>query len=172
MKSGKIFSTALIVLLINSISLSFAFSELSETPLKQVYLSYFELKNTLVNSDKTESSSKAEVLLSSFDQVDMKTLSHESHMVWMKVLPVLKKTTSAINSSKSIEEQRSHFSKLSDNLYIILKSDKQAQKTYYQFCPMANDGKGANWLSEFSAVKNPYFGSSMLTCGKTKETLN
>jgi hypothetical protein len=36
---------------------------------------------------------------------------------------------------------------------------------------MANYGKGANWLSKENAVKNPYYGSQMLTCGKVVETI-
>jgi hypothetical protein len=36
---------------------------------------------------------------------------------------------------------------------------------------MFNDGKGANWLSKENAIKNPYYGSSMLSCGKTTETI-
>jgi hypothetical protein len=36
---------------------------------------------------------------------------------------------------------------------------------------MANSGKGANWLSKENAIKNPYYGSSMLTCGKTVEII-
>ena len=36
---------------------------------------------------------------------------------------------------------------------------------------MANGGKGANWLSKENAVKNPYYGSQMLTCGSTVETI-
>jgi hypothetical protein len=39
---------------------------------------------------------------------------------------------------------------------------------YEQYCPM----KKATWLSETAAIKNPYYGSQMLTCGKTTETLN
>ncbi|HHL52195.1 MAG TPA: DUF3347 domain-containing protein, partial [Flammeovirgaceae bacterium] len=42
---------------------------------------------------------------------------------------------------------------------------------YYQFCPMARDGAGANWLSRDKDIRNPYFGEAMLTCGETKETL-
>jgi hypothetical protein len=36
---------------------------------------------------------------------------------------------------------------------------------------MANKGKGANWLSLENKVKNPYYGSRMLSCGKVVETL-
>ena len=42
---------------------------------------------------------------------------------------------------------------------------------YRQYCPMAFDNKGAHWLSETEAIRNPYFGEKMLSCGQTKETL-
>jgi hypothetical protein len=29
----------------------------------------------------------------------------------------------------------------------------------------------ANWLSKENTVKNPYYGSQMLSCGKTVETI-
>jgi Cu(I)/Ag(I) efflux system membrane fusion protein len=41
---------------------------------------------------------------------------------------------------------------------------------YVQHCPMADNNKGADWLSKEKEIKNPYFGNSMLTCGEvTKE---
>lgn len=36
---------------------------------------------------------------------------------------------------------------------------------------MANDEKGATWLSKENVVKNPYYGSMMLSCGKVTETI-
>ena len=30
---------------------------------------------------------------------------------------------------------------------------------YYQFCPMANDGQGAYWVSEREKISNPYMGT-------------
>ena len=47
-----------------------------------------------------------------------------------------------------------------------------ANKTaYYQFCPMANNDKGAYWFSETEEIRNPYFGDTMMGCGETKETI-
>jgi hypothetical protein len=37
---------------------------------------------------------------------------------------------------------------------------------------MANRGKGAIWLSETKEIKNPYFGSKMMTCGKMQKQIN
>jgi hypothetical protein len=36
---------------------------------------------------------------------------------------------------------------------------------------LANGGKGANWVSKDNTIKNPYYGSQMLSCGKTLETI-
>ena len=56
-------------------------------------------------------------------------------------------------------------------MYELIKVSKHTEIIYYQQCPMYNDGKGANWLSKESVIKNPYFGSMMISCGKTVETL-
>ena len=60
---------------------------------------------------------------------------------------------------------------LSENMHDLMKSAKLDIPVYYQHCPMYNDGKGANWLSTENGVKNPYYGSQMLNCGKTIETI-
>ena len=57
------------------------------------------------------------------------------------------------------------------DIYSLIKVAKYEVPVYFQHCPMYNDGKGANWLSKENAVKNPYYGSMMLTCGKTVETI-
>jgi Cu(I)/Ag(I) efflux system membrane fusion protein len=36
---------------------------------------------------------------------------------------------------------------------------------------MAFNDKGAYWLSDKEAIRNPYFGDKMLTCGSVEETL-
>jgi hypothetical protein len=101
----------------------------------------------------------------------MEKLSSEEHTVWMKVMSSLKSNTEKIVATTIIEKQRVVFMDLSANFYALLKVSKQDYSIYYQNCPMYNDGKGANWLSKENAVKNPYYGSQMLTCGKTVETI-
>ena len=102
----------------------------------------------------------------------MGKLSMDIHMAWMKILEDLKKDAQAISDTNEISLQRQHFSSLSKSIYEVMKISKQKTPTYYQHCPMANDGKGANWLSKEKEVKNPYYGSMMLSCGKVIETLN
>ena len=56
-------------------------------------------------------------------------------------------------------------------MYVLIKNTNPEIIIYYQYCPMYNGGKGANWLSKENTVKNPYYGSMMLTCGKVVETI-
>ena len=74
--------------------------------------------------------------------------------------------------AKDVTKQREIFALLANNMYELAKVSKQETPVYYQHCPMYNNGKGANWLSKEEAIKNPYYGSKMLTCGSVQETIN
>ncbi len=138
---------------------------------KAIFDSYFELKNALVKTDTKTASVKATDLTSQFNKVDMSKLESSQHEVWMKVYKDLIAKSEIIATAKNIENQRTQFMEVSESMYKLLKVAKLATPVYYQHCPMYNDGKGANWLSMENAVKNPYFGSQMLSCGKTIETI-
>lgn len=139
--------------------------------LKIVFDNYFAVKDALVKTDGSSASSKAKELQGVINQVKMDKLSNEEHIVWMKVMKDLALDAKQIAETKDVSDQREYFSSLSKNMYDLIKVSNQQTPTYYQHCPMYNDGKGANWLSKENAVKNPYYGSMMLTCGKTVETI-
>lgn len=141
-----------------------------QSSLQTVYDAYFELKDALVKSDATLAATKATMLLSAINAIKMETLG-SNHMAYMNVEKDLKLHAEHISESKDIAHQRDHFTSLSKNMYELLKTVKANTTIYYQFCPMYNDGKGANWLSKESAIKNPYYGSMMLSCGKVQETI-
>jgi len=135
--------------------------------LQSVFDNYFLLKDALVKTDSKTTASKANELLTSIETVKMETLKMDVHMVWMKVLKDLKADTKSISETQDIKKQRDFFKSLSKNTYELVKVSKPAEAVYYQYCPMQD----ANWLSKENAVKNPYYGSQMLTCGKTVETI-
>ncbi|MBP6285122.1 MAG: DUF3347 domain-containing protein [Paludibacteraceae bacterium] len=139
--------------------------------LKAVFDNYFSIKDALVKSDGNTASAKAKDLSNAISSVKMETLTTEEHTVWMKVMKDLAFDAEHIAETKDVGHQRDHFTSLSDNIYKLIKVSKQETSVYYQHCPMFNDGKGANWLSKENAIKNPYYGSSMLSCGKTTETI-
>lgn len=136
-----------------------------------VFDHYFAVKDALVQTDGANTSDKSAALLTAIKAVEMEKLPMEIHMVWMKVLAPLKEDAEHIADTKDISHQRDHFMTLSKNMYELIKVAKIETPTYYQFCPMANAGKGANWLSKESEVKNPYYGSKMMSCGKVVETI-
>ena len=139
--------------------------------LKAVFDNYFAVKEALVKTDGNTASAKATALLSAINTVKMETLTTEEHTVWMNVLKNLKEDVEHIADTKDAGHQRDHFDTLSKSIYELIKVSKQETPTYLQHCPMANDGKGADWLSKENVVKNPYYGSMMLSCGKVTETI-
>jgi hypothetical protein len=73
-----------------------------------------------------------------------------------------------ISATKEIDHQRDHFQSFSDNFYKLAKAVKLSEQPVFQaYCPM----KKAYWLSSDAAIKNPYYGKQMLTCGKVSDTL-
>ena len=151
-------------------------SAMTETPqntnqLKAVFDNYFSIKDALVKSDGNTASAKAKDLNDAISSVKMEALSTEEHSVFMQVMKDLVFDAEHIAETKDVGHQRDHFTTLSNNIYKLIKVSKQETSVYYQYCPMFNDGKGANWLSKENVIKNPYYGSSMLSCGKTTETI-
>ena len=144
-------------------------SELAKqtNPLSAVFHSYFALKDVLVKTDGATASTNAKKLLTAINDVKIDKLSMDVHMVWMKLVNDLKKDVQKISETQNIENQRTSFKSLSKNVYEILKLSKTSETIYYQYCPMQD----ANWLSKEETIKNPYYGSQMLSCGKTVETI-
>ncbi len=141
----------------------------NQSQLKPVFDSYFSVKDALIKTDAATASAKASELSTSIKAVDMNKLSAEEHTVWMKVMQDLAANAESISKSKDVAKQRNAFATLSANIYALAKVSKQDAPVYYQHCPMYNGG--SNWLSKENAVKNPYYGAQMLTCGSTVETI-
>jgi len=141
------------------------------TQLKAVFDHYFSIKEALVESDAAATAVHAAALLKSLKTIDMAQLSTAEHTVWMKVMKDLEEQAAKISLAKDLARQRAGFALLSENMYALSKVTQLGTPVYYQHCPMYAQGKGGNWLSKENAVKNPYYGTQMLTCGQTVETI-
>lgn len=75
-----------------------------------------------------------------------------------------------VAENSDLEAQRKAFEAITEAAYVKLKEAPDG-KVYVQYCPMAFEGKGAKWLSQEEAVRNPYFGDEMLKCGSVEEVL-
>ncbi|HLP53629.1 MAG TPA: DUF3347 domain-containing protein [Fluviicola sp.] len=143
--------------------------ETGKNQLTDVYTAYFAIKDALVKDDGTTAKVKAEALAKAIKAVDPGTMTTDERTAWTKTESDLLMHAENIGKTKEVADQRTHFALLSADLYPVVKVFKADQPIYYQHCPMYNGG--ADWLSKENVVRNPYYGSSMLTCGKTTETI-
>ena len=67
---------------------------------------------------------------------------------------------------EDIDTAREKFQKLSE----VVVGLSLPEKHVVAFCPMANDGEGASWVQKEGELRNPYYGSKMLTCGEITKT--
>ncbi len=133
-----------------------------------VLAEYFKLKDALVASDAEKTKAEAYKMLELLNKTQTAKLDGmvKSHL--SKVKDMLQ----AISENNKIENQRDHFIILSENMVALASNmNFEGNPVYVQFCPMANNNKGANWLSLEVEVRNPYYGDAMLTCGEVKDTL-
>jgi len=72
-----------------------------------------------------------------------------------------------------LDSARTLFMRLGEGIIELDKQFGHASDTthFVDFCPMANDGEGALWLSTEKSIRNPYYGEMMLGCGEVRETL-
>ena len=91
--------------------------------------------------------------------------------IGMKYQQKLSYDAEHIKGVTETEHQREHFVTLSKNMYEVMKVFKMDVPVYYDHCPMANEGKGANWLSLEEKISNPYLGKQMPACGNIQETI-
>jgi len=141
---------------------NFAQDSTQQHQLSQLLSQYYNIKNALVAGNGNEASAKAEEFIKTANSIDYKLISEGN-------INALLKDATPISETKEIKKQREHFANLSNNMAALAKSVKLgAQPIYQAYCPM----KKANWLSSDKEIKNPYYGSAMLTCGKVVETIN
>ena len=134
-----------------------------------VFTAYLGVKNALTADNGNAAKSQAKVLLAAINTVPVDKFTAEQKAIWASYTDKIEFDSRHISESDAIDHQREHFASLSKNLFLVIKGLKlNTSVIYEQYCPM----KKATWLSETAAIKNPYFGKQMPTCGKTTETIN
>ena len=144
----------------------------SKDLLNEVLSAYLAMKNALANDDGKTARASAKTLITEINKVPMAQMTTDQHTVWMKYMKRLSYDAEHISETDDAEHQREHFVTLSKNIFAVEKAfNTNAITLYYQFCQMANAGKGAYWVSEKEQIINPYMGKKMPICGSTKEIL-
>jgi len=107
------------------------------------------------------------------NKFDMSKLAGDQMDFYHAQRATLNQGLQGIRESADIQETRMELSTISESMYALVKAyHPNESELYYQFCPMAKNGDGANWLSSTKEIVNPYMGQRMPHCGRTKETIN
>jgi hypothetical protein len=142
--------------------------KMNDAKAEAILADYFILKDALVADDSkkaAESSSKLKASLKVFDGSSY-TADEQKELTDI----IEDATEHAEHIVKSpIDHQREHFKTLSKDITDMVAITGTKSTLYEQFCPMYD--KGSAWLSTSNEVRNPYYGSSMLKCGKVQKTI-
>jgi hypothetical protein len=138
------------------------------TSVNNVITAYLGVKNALISGNNDATKSSAKELLTAISTVPTKQFTPEQNTLWAAYTDKLQFDSRHISESAAIDHQREHFTSLSKNMFELVKGLKLNTNTLTE---KYSQIKKATWLSESAAIKNPYYGSQMLTCGKTTETL-
>tara|TARA_R110000868_G_scaffold254352_2_gene510936 strand:+ start:5817 stop:6401 length:585 start_codon:yes stop_codon:yes gene_type:complete len=130
---------------------------------------YLSLKEALVSDDNELAAQTSKKLMETMENFEM---SHYSNTEKAELQEILEEAMEHVEqiSESSIDIQREHFKALSMSVTDMLAITGTNTKLYEQFCPMYNNG--STWLSASKEIKNPYYGSKMLACGKVQQEIN
>jgi hypothetical protein len=136
--------------------------------LTPILTAYYQLKDALVAGDAAAAATAAGEMLKAINGIDMGSMTGADHTAFTALQDKLAFDARHISESKDIGHQREHFMSLSTNLFKLARQVRlSSQPIYEDYCPM----RKAYWLSSDTAIRNPYFGSAMPTCGKVAATI-
>ena len=150
-----------------NIGKSISINNNAKASLQPLYDEYFAMKDALTNDDLKAAKKYGSNMLKTLENIDTKLFKGDSHNFWMNQNNDIKKAMEHIEHFKKIEEVRNAFQPVSKSMVMLSNTYKPLGKDIFvQYCPMADNNKGANWLSLSKEIKNPYFGKAMHSCGE------
>lgn len=140
---------------------SFSQDSTNRSQIAQLLPLYYNLKDALTASNLGKASSYAHDFVKAIEGINHELIPAD------QIKPLLQDAGN-ISNTKDLNRQREYFASLSSTMIAVVKSGAVSDKpVYVVHCPMKN----ASWLSQQKAIKNPYYGSSMLTCGEITDTI-
>jgi len=139
--------------------------------------SYFDLKDAFFSEDSVKINQSAANLKLAADSLHTQDIQGDStgslQATAKDFALTISGSAAGILGEKEVEGKRKELDLITSALWDLIRTVKYTnQKVYYQFCPMAFNHKGAYWLSNQTAIRNPYFGSKMPECGSTQDSLD
>jgi hypothetical protein len=136
---------------------------------QKVLADYMILKDALVETDKNKAAKAGDKLNNTLSKFDISGFTVEQQKELKDIITDAKEHAEHIGRSE-IDHQREHFKTLGKDIMDMVAITGTKNTLYQQFCPMYDGGSA--WLSLNKEIKNPYYGSKMLKCGKVQKEIN
>ena len=146
-----------------------AMSNTQDAMAEAILKDYFNLKDALVGDDNAKAKTLGGKLAKSLSSIDMSAYSESEQEELDDIVKDAKEHAEHISES-DIKHQREHFKILSKDMTDLIAITGTTNTLYEQYCPMYDGGSA--WLSTKKEVRNPYYGSSMLKCGRVQKEIN
>lgn len=140
--------------------------------LDEVVDAYLALKEALVQRNFDATQQYSATLLTALNELDGNLLKGKAKAFWQEKRQFIIEHANLLKQAPDMKVRKEQFIFLSQSLIKILEVYGSGTKTLYiDFCPMANENKGAYWISEVKEIRNPFMSENMLTCGEVKDTI-
>lgn len=136
---------------------------------KQILADYMMLKDALVATNKEDAAKAGKKLESTLNGFDVSSYTSEEQTELKDIIADAKEHAEHIGKSE-MDHQREHFKTLSKDIMDMVAITGTETTLYQQFCPMYDGGSA--WLSMEKEIRNPYYGSKMMACGKVQREIN
>jgi Cu(I)/Ag(I) efflux system membrane fusion protein len=137
--------------------------------------SYYNLKDNFISEKDSAIALYATQLMKDADSLALNELKADSNIVSTAKADAgsISAELNGLLGEKNLEGKRKSFQMVSDELYDLIRVVQyDVEVVYHQFCPMAFNDQGANWLSNSSDIKNPYLPKKMLSCGEVQDSID
>jgi len=141
----------------------------SDAKAEAILNDYFSLKDALVADNTKKAALEGAKLTASLKAFDASKYTAEEQKELADIIEDATEHAEHIAKS-AMDHQREHFKILSKDITDMVAITGTKNTLYQQFCPMYD--KGSAWLSTSDEVRNPYYGSKMLKCGKVQKEIN
>ena len=128
---------------------------------------YLALKDALVEDNSKKAASSGRMLFEALGKFDLSSQPESKQKELKDILDDAKENAEHISENgDKMDHQREHLEILSGDLKDLIVITGSDRTLYQLFCPMYNSNKGGKWLSTSDKIKNPFYGSKMLKCGR------
>jgi len=136
-----------------------------------ILTTYLYMKDALVNEDSKIAAEAGKDMVTQFNDFETDRYGENNQQELKEIIEDATEHAQHI-SENPIDHQREYFDILSKDIIDLIAITGTGKKLYQAYCPMYNNNKGAQWLSESKDIQNPYFGSKMMTCGEVQKVIN